>query len=87
MRVRLQRPTERRAAQRRPHILAHVNGANVAAPAAPAAAATPPPAEHRHRAAGPPEDHATYGCACGLVFAAAVSTTVMCPNCGAGQAW
>lgn len=84
MRVRLLRSTERRSAQRRPHILAHVNGANVVAAAT---NSTPPPAEHRHRAAGPPEDHATYGCACGLVFAAAVSTTVSCPNCGAGQAW
>ncbi len=84
MRVRPQRPTERRSAQRRPHILAHVNGASVTAAATDA---TWPPAEHRHRAAGPPEDHATYGCACGFVFAAAVSTTVICPNCGAGQAW
>ena len=34
-----------------------------------------------------PEDLASYSCQCGLVFSAAVSTTVRCPHCGAEQAW
>ncbi|HYM45544.1 MAG TPA: hypothetical protein VES65_05210 [Solirubrobacteraceae bacterium] len=41
----------------------------------------------RVREAGGPVDNASYACACGLVFAAAVSTTVVCPRCGARQAW
>ena len=41
----------------------------------------------RAREAGGPMDNASYNCACGFVFAAAVSTTVSCPHCGAGQAW
>lgn len=43
--------------------------------------------ESRVRAAGGPEDLATYTCSCGLMFSAPVSTTVACPHCGAGQAW
>lgn len=43
--------------------------------------------EQRVREAGGPIDNASYSCACGMVFAAAVSTTVSCPHCGAGQAW
>ncbi len=43
--------------------------------------------ERRAREAGGPIDNACYSCACGLVFAAAVSTTVNCPHCGADQAW
>jgi DNA-directed RNA polymerase subunit RPC12/RpoP len=39
------------------------------------------------REAGGPEDTETYACACGYVFEAAVSTSVACPHCGAGQAW
>ncbi len=34
-----------------------------------------------------PADTASYTCECGLVFSAAVSTTVRCPHCGAQQAW
>jgi hypothetical protein len=32
-------------------------------------------------------DRACYTCGCGYVFAAAVSTTVLCPHCAAEQAW
>jgi hypothetical protein len=41
----------------------------------------------RVRGAGGPIDQAAYACACGFQFSAAVSTTVACPHCGAGQAW
>lgn len=44
-------------------------------------------AERRFRESGGPEDNATYGCGCGLVFEAAVSTGVCCPACGTAQAW
>jgi hypothetical protein len=37
--------------------------------------------------AGGPLDVATYSCRCGLIFSAAVSTTVDCPHCGAEQDW
>lgn len=43
--------------------------------------------ERRMRESGGPDDNATYGCACGCVFEAPVSTSVACPLCGAGQAW
>jgi hypothetical protein len=41
----------------------------------------------RVQQAGGPIDHAYYGCACGYLFSADVSTTVTCPHCGAGQVW
>jgi hypothetical protein len=41
----------------------------------------------RKRRGGPLMDLATYTCPCGYVFEAAVSTSVGCPHCGAGQAW
>jgi hypothetical protein len=41
----------------------------------------------RAQAAGGPVDQATYVCSCGLMFSAPVSTTVVCPHCGAEQAW
>jgi hypothetical protein len=44
-------------------------------------------AASRVREAGGPIDLASYVCLCGMVFAAAVSTTVKCPHCGAPQAW
>jgi hypothetical protein len=44
-------------------------------------------ATQRVRDAGGPIDRASYTCECGLFFQARVSTTVMCPHCGAGQAW
>jgi rubrerythrin len=34
-----------------------------------------------------PEDQALYRCECGTTFKAEVTTSVGCPNCGAGQAW
>jgi hypothetical protein len=45
------------------------------------------PAVQRVREAGGPVDQAFYACECGYLFNAAVSTTVMCPHCGVGQAW
>jgi hypothetical protein len=39
------------------------------------------------REAGGPLDVAAYVCLCGFAFAAAVSTSVECPHCGAEQAW
>jgi hypothetical protein len=39
------------------------------------------------REAGGPIDEASYACTCGMVFAAAVSTSVRCPHCGSAQAW
>jgi hypothetical protein len=39
------------------------------------------------RAAGGPVDVASYTCRCGLIFLAAVSTSVACPHCGAEQDW
>jgi rubrerythrin len=39
------------------------------------------------REAGGPLDMAAYVCLCGFAFAAAVSTSVQCPHCGAPQAW
>jgi hypothetical protein len=44
-------------------------------------------ATQRVREAGGPIDRASYTCECGLLFQARVSTTVICPHCGAGQAW
>jgi hypothetical protein len=41
----------------------------------------------RARSAGGPLDEASYACACGYVFRASVSTTVVCPHCSAQQAW
>ena len=41
----------------------------------------------RFREAGGPLDRASYVCDCGYAFAAPVSTTVVCPHCGTGQAW
>ena len=45
------------------------------------------PALVRVREAGGPSDLACYTCACGYVFRAPVSTSVVCPNCEATQAW
>ncbi len=45
------------------------------------------PAVQRVREAGGPVDRASYSCQCGYMFSAAVSTTVVCPHCGADQAW
>jgi hypothetical protein len=43
--------------------------------------------EKRVRESGGPEDRAFYTCSCGYAFDAAVTTSVTCPHCGAGQAW
>ncbi len=57
----------------------------------PAATAAAPracdPAVQRVREAGGPVDQASYVCQCGYLFSAAVSATVVCPHCGADQAW
>jgi hypothetical protein len=45
------------------------------------------PAVERVRSAGGPIDHAAYACQCGYVFSADVSTSVLCPHCGAEQVW
>jgi len=80
MRTRPQRTTDLRrpAPERRRGHLSVVRPAPAPAPAEP---------EQRVRDAGGPEDRAAYSCACGMQFAAAVSTSVACPHCGAGQAW
>jgi len=39
------------------------------------------------REAGGPVDQASYNCECGYLFRAPVSTSVVCPHCGTGQAW
>jgi hypothetical protein len=58
------------------------------APPPPHLASVPPDvAAERVRESGGPTDLACYACQCGYVFAAAVSTTVACPNCGTPQAW
>ncbi len=44
-------------------------------------------AERRMRRAGGPQDTALYGCGCGYVFDAPVSTTVSCPHCSTALAW
>jgi hypothetical protein len=74
MRAQLRRIAKRTPPPRRGH-----------SPAAPAPAPTEP--EALVREAGGPEDNETHACACGYVFEAAVSTSVACPHCGAGQAW
>jgi hypothetical protein len=47
----------------------------------------PPPDHHTDRRAPAPEDLASYGCSCGLVFKAEPTTTIGCPRCGTQQAW
>ena len=47
----------------------------------------PDPDVQRVQEAGGPEDHASYSCACGYLFSADVSTSVVCPHCGTDQAW
>jgi hypothetical protein len=57
------------------------------APAREPAVVAVDPAVRRAREAGGPIDRASYVCECGLLFSAAVSTTVTCPHCGSRQAW
>jgi hypothetical protein len=68
---------------RRPHARRHRRrGAGATPPIAHTDAAV-----QRVREAGGPVDRASYSCHCGCLFQETVSTTVMCPHCGAGQAW
>jgi hypothetical protein len=87
-----------RAEATAPHVAAPATDGAIQAPSAPSPpsaseapypAPTPSidPAVERVRRAGGPIDNACYSCSCGLVFAAAVSTTVSCPRCGADQGW
>jgi hypothetical protein len=100
MRVRLTRQTDNRRRStptRRPHVVQHPLSEAAEDPRAgiDSEAASPPAterddalaAERRWRNAGGPHDEAMYHCGCGYVFEAAVSTSVACPHCGAGQAW
>jgi rubrerythrin len=85
MRVRLNRnatePRRRSGVLRRPHEPAREE------PPAPEPDEPDLADERRARESGGPEDRAMYTCSCGYVFEAKVSTSVACPNCGAGQAW
>ncbi|HTW43039.1 MAG TPA: hypothetical protein VMD79_12060 [Solirubrobacteraceae bacterium] len=74
--------------QRTPHTPAAVQPAQLAGdPPLEQAPRACDPAVERVREAGGPVDHASYACACGYLFRAAVSTSVSCPNCGTDQAW
>jgi hypothetical protein len=73
---------ERHARRRRG---AHATSVSVSAPEPVMRACDP--AVQRVREAGGPLDRASYSCACGYVFDAAVSTSVGCPHCGCAQAW
>jgi rubrerythrin len=44
-------------------------------------------ARERNQRANISQDAATYSCACGYIFKAAVTTSVGCPHCGTDQAW
>jgi hypothetical protein len=74
-----------------PRALVTADATQTALAQSPSAASAPAPhgdpAVERARRAGGPIDNACYACSCGLVFAAAVSTTVSCPRCGADQGW
>jgi hypothetical protein len=78
-------PTSRRSG-RRDHAVARP-APEAAAPVAPAPPVEERAQERRARESGGPIDNAHYNCACGLLFEAAVSTSVQCPHCGAQQAW
>ena len=45
------------------------------------------PDRERNQRANISQDAATYSCACGFIFKAAVTTSVGCPHCGTDQAW
>jgi hypothetical protein len=82
MRVRPKRSVVTRRPERRAHPLPRVS-----APVPPPPFVPDHPHERRARESGGPIDRAQYTCGCGMVFQAAVSTSVACPHCGAGQAW
>jgi hypothetical protein len=69
-------------AERR-HARRHRRGRRAATPVLRA----PDLAVQRVREAGGPVDSASYNCQCGCLFNAHVSTSVVCPHCGCGQAW
>jgi hypothetical protein len=72
----LTRPLTRQRRERVPH-------ARPETPSHPAAVH----AQARAKRSGGPEDLALYTCQCGFAFKAPVTTSVGCPECGAGQAW
>jgi hypothetical protein len=71
---------------RRPHPAARL-GLLRRGPGPGAGSRSEPAVPPRRRADPGPEDRAVYTCGCGLVFTAAVSTSVGCPHCGHAQAW
>jgi hypothetical protein len=79
----LNRRGDRRHHPRRGRPRPALTAAAHAGPAAPAC----DPDIRRAREAGGPVDRASYVCACGYLFSASVSTSVICPHCGADQAW
>jgi rubrerythrin len=89
MRARLNRnPTEARrrgSKLRRPYLPRRDKTTTVAEPAEPVEDDLSD--ERRLRESGGPDDRAMYTCSCGYVFEASVSTSVLCPHCGAPQAW
>jgi hypothetical protein len=85
MRVLPTRPRSTRRLDRGGHPVPRPPAATPAEP--PGATAADHPHERRARESGGPIDHAQYSCACGMVFQAAVSTSVRCPHCGSAQAW
>jgi hypothetical protein len=87
MRTNLLHPLTEKRPARRPRRSRGAQQPAVRVAAARTAAALADSAEQRVRDAGGPIDRASYSCACGLLFEAKVSTTVVCPHCGAGQAW
>ena len=84
MRVRPKPSLRTRRPERHAHPVPRVTAPHQQAP-------TPPVEDHPHerraRESGGPIDNAQYNCGCGMVFEAAVSTSVACPHCGTGQAW
>jgi hypothetical protein len=86
MRVRLMRTPSTRRSSRGAHAATRP-APEAPAPEARAASAEDHPQERRARESGGPIDNAQYNCECGLVFDAAVSTSVQCPHCGTAQAW
>ena len=82
MRVRPQRTSFIRRPDRSAHPVPRVTP-----PKPPPSPEVAHPHQHRARQSGGPEDTASYNCGCGMTFMAAVSTSVACPHCGAGQAW
>jgi len=93
LRERMRHPLRERIPRRlreRRHLRRSRNRPPAASRHAPALSPAPGPSDlavQRVREAGGPVDRACYSCECGYVFLAPVSTTVMCPNCEAGQAW